>query len=69
MKQITNKDILDNKPEGAVHYAYESDYMLQAYFKDDMKLVYVPDDLAVWQENTEVDDGLIVLLKDLEVKV
>ena len=43
--------------------------MLQAYFKDDMKLVYVPDDLAVWQENTEVDDGLIVLLKDLEVEV
>ncbi len=66
---ISRKQILDEAPSGATHYTYETRDQLQAYFKNNFTLIYVPDDLKVWQELKPAElneEDIIIELKKLK---
>lgn len=41
---ISNKEILDNAPDGAEEYSYETKDLFEAYYKGNREHMYIPHD-------------------------
>lgn len=67
---LTSKEqeILDNAPEGATHYSETTDSCWDAYYKDEMSMVYCWINNAQWEANEDKDCVDLIDLADLRKK-